>query len=191
MSVEAEPNEQPQSLPSSPPARELAQTSIASFLYGTLQLLATSIGAALVFGLAQVVAAFTAATSAANPANPRTPQGTDITDLAGMQDLLKSLSNDPNAPVSMTVTPPDVSTGIPGMPDLSGLMPTFTPGVITPFDILIVLGTSTFGLLSILTAFITFAATSKGRKTGRGLAVSGVISSILSLGIAFVVAYLV
>jgi hypothetical protein len=179
--------------PEPKPARELSQAAIASFFYGTLQLLTTSIGAGLVFVLAQMMKAFQSAAPTGVTGIPGTT-GTDTVDLAEVEKMMKELGiTDPSAVPVAPTTPdmpaavPDSST-IPGMP--SGFSPEGAPFQITGVEILLVLLMNGFGLLGLITAFIAFEAVSKG-KSGRGLAITGLVSSTLSFVIAFMVAAVV
>jgi hypothetical protein len=159
------------------PPREISQASIASFLYGTLQLLFTSISSALVLALMQGMEAFESAMSGPTGGNG----GTDTPDLADMQKMIEELGiADPTSP-----NPPTV----PAIPvqESSGFSFESTPSQIVTTEFFAILLTQGFGLLGLLTAFIAFGAVSKG-KSGRGLAITGLMSSFLSFVIAFMVA---
>jgi hypothetical protein len=159
------------------PPREISQAAIASFLYGTLQLLFTSISSALVLALMQGMEAFESAMSGPTGGNG----GTDTPDLADMQKMIEELGiADPTSP-----NPPTV----PAIPvqESSGFSFESTPSQIVTTEFFAVLLTHGFGLLGLLTAFIAFGAVSKG-KSGRGLAITGLMSSFLSFVIAFMVA---
>lgn len=169
----------------SKPAREMSQAAIASFFYGTLQLLSTMIGSALVIVIAQSMKAFQ---SAMPTGLDGSSEGTETPDLAEMQKMIEELGIvDPSLPTSPpTGTTPDV-TAVPAMPTVPGFSMEATPNAIVTHEFLTILLTHGFGLLGLFTAFIAFGAASNG-KNGRGLAVTGLVSSFLSFFIAFMVA---
>lgn len=160
------------------PAREMSQAAITSFFYGTLQLLFTSISSALVLVLMYGIKVATAASASPTGASG----GTDTANLAEIQKMI-------GGTVPSAAAPPEPSA-IPGMPNLSGLTAPSTPHQIVPLEVLVILLTNGFGILSLITAVVAFRATSKG-KSGRGLAVTGFISSFISFVIAFGVAWII
>jgi hypothetical protein len=174
--------------PQPKPARELSQAAIASFFYGTLQLLVTSIGAGLVFVLAQMMKSFQ---SAAPTTGLTGTGGTDTIDLAELEKTMKELGMTDPQPVPTTPTAPDMPVTVPDSSTIPGLPSVFslegTPFQITGLEILLVLLMNGFGLLGLISAFIAFGAASTG-KSGRGLAITGLVSSTLSFIIAFMVA---
>lgn len=177
--VTVQPEKQPK------PAREMSQAAIASFFYGTLQLLSTMIGSALVVVIAQSMKAFQSAMTT-DPTG--VIGGTDTPDLAEMQKMIEELGiTDPSIPAPpATGATPDATT-VPAMPSIPGFSMEATPNAIVTHEVLIILLTHGFGIFGLFTAFIAFGAASKG-KSGRGLAVTGLISSFLSFVIAFMVA---
>lgn len=163
------------------PPREISQASIASFLYGTLQLLFTSISSALLVALMQGMEAFESAMSGPTGDNG----GTDTSDLADMQKMIEELGM---ADPTLNPTSP-TSPIVPAIPVQESLGFSFdsTPSQIVTTEFFAILLTHGFGLLGFLAAFIAFGAVSKG-KSGRGLAITGLMSSFLSFVIAFMVA---
>lgn len=160
------------------PPREMSQAAITSFFYGTLQLLFTSIASALVFALMQGMKAFESALSV--PAG-----GADTPDLTDMQKMIEQMGiTDP----ALSPAVPDPST-VPALPVQrgSGFSLESSPSQIIPMEFFAILLTHGFGLLGLLTACVAFGAVSKG-KSGRGLAITGLLSSFLSFVIAFMVA---
>lgn len=156
------------------PPREMSQAAIASFLYGTLQLLFTAIGSAVAMTLMQGMKAFESAMSGSTGSNA----GTNSKDVADVQKMIEELGIASPTPSSVPVAP---TQGI------SGFSFESTPSQIAPMEFLIILLTHGFGLLGLLTAFIAFSAVAKG-KSGRGLAITGLVSSLLSFVIAFILA---
>lgn len=189
------------------PPREMSQAAISAFFYGSLQLLFTSISATVVLVLAEIMKSLQTVMptsvngTTTNPANG-VSGGTGSLDVAGLIQMVKelgtasgnSVANNPTTIPAVPAVPPTVAvpntSTIPGMPNLSGLMPQSTPHEIVPLEVLVILLASGFGILGLITAVVAFRATSKG-KSGRGLAVTGFMSGLLSLAIAFGVAWIV
>ena len=171
------------------PAREMSQAAIASFFYGTLQLLVTTLGSVL-------AVAFFGAMKSLTPATTQSAQGTDIANAEELQKMIDTLETlDPENPIDISSIPIESSppddpaligpTAPPETNPLIPFMPEGSANEIIPFEVLVILGCSGFALLSIITALVAFRATGKGgNKTGRGLALTGLISSLASLGIA-------
>lgn len=186
--VEVEPTDLQGQMKPPKPSREISQAAIASFFYGTLQLLFTSVGAALLIIVQQSMQAFQPAAS---------PDLTDLTGVGGetatqlaeMEKLLDELGiTDPAAPpTDPSLIPPADPTIIPTpttSPELTGFPLESTPSQIIPTEVLVVLLTNGFGFLGLITAFIAFRAIAKG-KSGKGLALTGLFSSLLSYGLGF------
>lgn len=159
------------------PARELSQASVASFIYGTLQLILTLIGGAVIIAYSKVNESFTALVS---PNIESVPEGTDI---EGTVQQITELTD------MLGIDTPDIptSTGLPATPDLSPFTPQSSVAEITSYEWIAILVTSPFGILGILTAIFAFMAIAKG-KHGNGLAVTGFMSSGISLILASMVA---
>ena len=184
-----------QPVPPLKPVREISQAAIASFFYGTLQLLTTMIGAVIVVALTQSMKAFQSPMPAGSNG---VSEGTDTADLAELQKMMEELqAADPSlipAPTTPPVTP-DISTipqmptvpTTPAMPSIPGFKMEGTPDAIVTHEFFLIFLTQGFGLMGLLTASIAISAVMKG-KSGLGLAVTGLVSSALSLFIAFIVA---
>lgn len=175
------------------PVREISQAAIASFFYGTLQLMATMIGSVLVLVLSQSMKAFQ---STVPTGSTGVSGGTDTVDLAELQKMMEELNAaDPSLiPVTpdLTTVVPDISTvptmpTVPTTPSIPGFSMEGTPNAIVTHEFFLIFLTQGFGIFGLLTAFIAFGAVSKG-KSGLGLAVTGLISSALSVFIATIVA---
>jgi hypothetical protein len=179
-----------QAKPPAPP-REMSQAAVAAFFYGTLQLLCTLIGSGFILILGQLAASV----KSSDLAGLAGTEGTDTADLAEMQKMIEELSAaDPSlipAPTPPTVLP-DISTvpitpSAPALPNIPGFSMEATPDAIVTQEFFLIFLTQGFAILGILTACIAFEAASKG-KSGVGLAVTGLISSALSIFIATIVA---
>ena len=161
--------------------REMSQAAIMSFFYGTLQLLLTAVGSALVVIVTQGMKAFGSALS--GTANTR--GGADINDIAEVQKMLEELGiTDPSLNPTLSPTSPlpsSTSNGQIGFPLDS------SPSQIVPFEFLVILLTNSFGILGLITAVIALRAVTKG-KSGKGLAITGLVSCFFSFGIAFLTA---
>lgn len=188
--VEVEPADNQGHIKPPKPSREISQASIASFFYGTLQLLFTTVGAALLIIVQQSMQAFQP-TSSPDLTDLTGVGGETATQLAEMEKLLDELGiTDPSAPpTDPSLIPPTdpVITPTPiTSPELTGLPIEASPTEIVPTEILIVLLANGFGFLGLITAFIAFRAITKG-KIGKGLALTGLFSSLLSYGLGFIV----
>lgn len=159
------------------PPRELSQAAVASFIYGTLQLILTLIGGAAVLAYNEFTKTITALTSH-SPVIPGLPEGTDIEEITKQINEMSGLEV-PTAPI------PDPASS--GVPDLSQFTPTASPNEIVPFEFLAILVTNVFGVLGIITVIFAFIAIGKG-KSGNGLAVAGFMSSGLALILSSLIA---
>lgn len=161
------------------PPREMSQAAIASFFYGTLQFLFTVVSSVLVLMLMQAMKLFQP--SSISGAN----NGTDTNDVADVQKIIEELGitgpslNPTLSPASPLPTP--TTNGGTGF----SLDP--SPSQIVPLEFLVILLTNSFGILGLITAVIALKAATKG-KSGRGLAITGLVSCFFSFGIAFMVA---
>lgn len=180
------------------PPREISQAAIASFFYGTLQLLLTSVGSVMILIMGQTMKTFQSSVSSPTGLTGLTGTGETPTaeQLAEMQKMMEELGiTDPSAtPIDPYVMPPvDPTIGptldTPNPPDITSFFPTYTStnSQIVPMEFLFILVTHGFGLLALITAFVAFGAVEKG-KSGRGLAITGLISGFISFSIAFMIA---
>lgn len=167
--------------------REMSQTAIVAFFYGTLQLLFTSILAGLILIGVQLSKSLQQLTSPdiAGIDKGSVP-GADADQLVQIVEELGVI--DP----SLATAPLPVPDTIPAIGDTSTLpfLPVASPQEIVPLELLAVVFLNGFGFAGLIVMIVAFRATSRA-KNGRGLVWVAFASILLSLGISLSVAFLV